>query len=279
MQPILSIITVNLNNHEGLKNTLKSIMQQKSNYYEHIIIDGGSTDGSIDTILEYGKINPQLVFWTSEKDKGIYNAMNKGIMHANGKYLLFLNSGDYLEPNILAQIEHKITGEDIIYGDIYIISESNHKNLTTFPDPPLNASLVVSKDFYLPHPATFIKKTLFNNEIYNEQYKIISDWEFWIKCIIFKNCTTKHISIPISNFIEGGISSTNNEMTQSEKADSLQKLFPPKILESLDKLFLIEQSPFCETILKYKTSKRFTKRINRLVIFCYKIHNLFIRKK
>ena len=277
---MLSIISINLNNASGLQKTIESVEQQFFYAYEHIIIDGGSNDESIQIISNYASRSSHLSYWISEKDKGIYNAMNKGILQAKGEYLLFLNSGDYLEPNILSQIEQELTGEGIIYGDLYYISsEKKEKTLITFPDPPLNASLVISRDFYLPHPASLIKRQLFDNELYNEHYKIISDWDFWVKCIILKNCTTKHISMPISNFMEGGISSTNQELIQAERAEALQHLFPPQIIDSLNKLFFLEQSPLCKVILEIKSSKRFFRRMARLIIFCHQIHKLFTRHK
>lgn len=94
----ISIITINFNNSKGLVQTLDSVAQQTYNNYEHIIIDGASTDGSKSIIEQYKNKNPHVTYWVSEKDEGIYNAMNKGITHAQGQYLLFLNSGDYIEP-------------------------------------------------------------------------------------------------------------------------------------------------------------------------------------
>ena len=128
--PILSIITINLNNSIGLQNTLTSIKQQKCYYYEHIIKDGGSNDKSKKIIKQYSIINPHLSYWISEQDNGIYNAMNKGILQAKGEYLLFLNSGDYLEPNILNKIKQEITGEGIIYGHLYYISSEKNSGFT-----------------------------------------------------------------------------------------------------------------------------------------------------
>ena len=83
---LVSVITVNLNNKEGLDNTLRSVMSQETELYEHIVIDGGSSDGSIEIISKYGDY---LTYWVSESDSGIYNAMNKGIAEAKGEYLLF----------------------------------------------------------------------------------------------------------------------------------------------------------------------------------------------
>ena len=92
----LSIITINYNNLEGLKRTVESVINQTSKEFEYIVIDGGSNDGSgayIESKSEH------IDYWVSEPDKGIYNAMNKGIAKASGEYLLFLNSGDHLFSN------------------------------------------------------------------------------------------------------------------------------------------------------------------------------------
>ena len=113
----LSIITVNYNNNTGLIQTLESIKKQTFSSYEHIIIDANSTDGSKDTIKKYAKENIHLSYWISEPDKGIYDGMNKGIEHANGEYLYFLNSGDCLIENILQKIP--FDGTEYIYADQY----------------------------------------------------------------------------------------------------------------------------------------------------------------
>lgn len=103
-QPILSIITVNFNNNEGLTSTLESVRQQTFTSYEHIIIDANSTDGSKETIIQYSNTTSHLAYWISEPDSGIYYGMNKGIEKARGKYLYFLNSGDCLKKDVLSQI-------------------------------------------------------------------------------------------------------------------------------------------------------------------------------
>lgn len=95
-KPVLSIITVNLNNNLGLQKTLRSIQSQSYTDYEHIIIDANSTDGSLETIIKYTTETSHLSYWISEPDKGIYDGMNKGIAHAKGEYIFFLNSGDFL---------------------------------------------------------------------------------------------------------------------------------------------------------------------------------------
>ena len=112
MKPI-SIITINYNNASGLEKTIRSVVEQTYNEYEYIIIDGASLDKSKEVIQEYQRY---IDFWCSEKDSGIYNAMNKGIQKASGEYLLFLNSGDVLNNSaVLADIHGFLSGEDIVY--------------------------------------------------------------------------------------------------------------------------------------------------------------------
>lgn len=89
----LSIITINYNNREGLRKTIESVVAQTTREFEYIVIDGGSTDGSVDVIKEF---SDYIDYWVSEPDKGIYNAMNKGVKVAHGDYCQFLNSGDWL---------------------------------------------------------------------------------------------------------------------------------------------------------------------------------------
>ena len=274
----ISIITINLNNQKGLVQTLNSVAQQTYSKYEHIIIDGASTDGSQTIIEQYKNKSPHVTYWISEKDKGVYNAMNKGILHAQGQYLLFLNSGDYMEPDILKQAAALLTGTDIIYGNLFFISESGNKYLRIFPESPLSAALMLSPTFCLPHPATFIRRDLFKDQLYNEQYKVISDWEFWIKNILFKNCSTKHINLNISNFYEGGISS-NTTLANQERTKILNNLFPQQILEELSELLFIKESPLYEGLCVMKNNRHFQKKMNKLILFCYKIRYKFFTKQ
>ena len=112
-----SIITINYNNKEGLERTIQSVLGQISKDYEYIIIDGGSTDGSVDVIRQYAD---HISYWISEPDKGRYNAMNKGIRQATGDYLNFMNSGDtFHSSSVLEDIAKMNFDEDIITGGFY----------------------------------------------------------------------------------------------------------------------------------------------------------------
>ena len=146
----LSVITINLNNREGLEKTMESVISQtffrRINY---VVIDGGSTDGSVDVIRKYEK---KLSYWVSEPDDGIYNAMNKGLDQCNTDYVMFLNSGDNLAAsNVIERAVSEFDGTDIIYGDMFI----NNKLLKLYPDVVTQKYLI--KDS-LPHPASFIRR-------------------------------------------------------------------------------------------------------------------------
>jgi glycosyltransferase involved in cell wall biosynthesis len=217
---VISVITINYNNKEGLAETIKSVISQSYREIEYIVIDGGSNDGSVDVIKQYAG---HISFWASEKDHGIYHAMNKGIQKATGEYLLFLNSGDYLsKEDSLHKIATSSNGEAIIYGDL-IVKTSDSSWIKTLPS-------TLSFDFFLkdclPHSATLIKKALFDQAgLYNEQNKIVSDWEFFMNVICKFNADYKHIGEPISVFMEDGISShpKNEQLILQEKEKVLQQ--------------------------------------------------------
>ncbi len=172
--PILSIITINYNNKQGLIQTIESVVNQIWKDFEYLVVDGGSTDGSKDVITQH--IN-DLTYWVSEPDKGIYNAMNKGIEMATGDYLLFLNSGDYLkDSSVLGKTIPQLDNIDIVYTDLEIITDKDH-HVQNYPD-----RLSFKHFFYssLPHPASFIKKVLFvKYGVYDENLKICADWNLF----------------------------------------------------------------------------------------------------
>lgn len=202
----VSIITVNFNNLLGLRKTMQSVFAQKYAAIEYIIIDGGSTDGSKEFIQSH---QDKLSYWCSEKDKGIYDGMNKGISNATGDYVLFLNSGDYFStPNILNDIfEDKIFNEDLLIGNQLYIDKSGRKGIS----PKLRVSdfsITYFLSSTIPHQATFIKRDLFDRiGYYDISYKVSADWVFWIKATVENKCTIRLINKKISYMEEGGVSS------------------------------------------------------------------------
>ena len=201
--PLFSIITVNLNNANGLRKTIDSIANQNFTDYEHIIIDGASTDNSKEII---NKCNHILSYWISEKDNGIYNAMNKGIEKASGDFCLFLNSGDSLvNEDVLRNVHPFATNDDVIYGDMQIMDKYGKITHGKMPDRITVAHMY--KDT-LWHPVAFIKRTLFQQfGNYNEHFKVASDYEFFMRILIEKKLSTIHIPVEITLFDNTGYSS------------------------------------------------------------------------
>ena len=212
-QPTLSIITVNFNNNKGLIATLNSIKNQSFTSYEHIIIDACSTDGSKETIIKYSKETSHLAYWVSEKDSGIYDGMNKGIEHASGEYLYFLNSGDCLIKDVLRHIP--FDGTQYIYGNIKIIPTNEDPWIWKYPDRFDTFFLANSKG-WISQQACFIHHSLFIEQKYDTNYKIISDWIHAIHSIILKGCSYKHIPTTIVEY-DGGGASSNYEKTWEER--------------------------------------------------------------
>ncbi len=133
MLPLLSIITINYNNASGLGRTLSSITAQQGLAFEYIVIDGGSTDGSIDLIQKY---SDKITTWVTEKDQGIYHAMNKGIALSTGKYLLFLNSGDEFNgQDALNKAMLNLHGTDLITCNLLVVSETS-EYVKKYPEYP-----------------------------------------------------------------------------------------------------------------------------------------------
>lgn len=221
MQAKITIITINLNNSAGLEQTIQSVISQPFQSIEYIVIDGDSKDESKEILKKYSDNVHTII---SEKDTGIYNAMNKGIAHANGEYLLFLNSGDTLmSGNPLEQLVKEGNNADIIYGNIKT-TEGNKFKEVVFP------SVLSFKFFYinsLPHPCTLIRKMLFDKiGLYREDFKIASDWAFFTLAICKYNCSYKHVNITVANFMLGGLSSTHLGQISMEREQLLKEHFP-----------------------------------------------------
>lgn len=229
--PKLTIITINYNNLDGLKRTIESVVNQTWQEFEYIVIDGGSTDGSAQYIETQ---SANIDYWVSEPDAGIYNAMNKGIAKATGGYLLFLNSGDHLYSNeVLLENHQFVSGYDIVYFNLQIV-ENQITFLKKYPDQ-LSFSYFV-KDT-LPHPATFIKATLFDKVgMYDERLKIVSDWKFFIESVCKFNSTYRHIEEIVSIFYLDGFSSDSNnqDLISGERQYVLNSNFQAFIMDNFE---------------------------------------------
>jgi len=251
---ILSIITINYNDCVGLKKTVASVASQTNQNFEYIIIDGGSTDGS----AEYLKENENSFAYTcSEKDKGIYDAQNKGITKSTGKYLLFLNAGDTFHSNqVLEQfLKHAAnSNKGIIYGNSLIISPSGAETLLT---PPAKLDLNFWYRNTLNHQAVFMQKALFDKYgLYDLNFRICSDFEFFLKVFVKENTAFEYLPLTVCNYFEGGFSANpaNYDKMLAEKETVLKKHLSKKEYAQIRRAY-VRTLPFRKQVLAgiYKT--------------------------
>lgn len=231
LPPKLSIITVSYNNLAGLQKTVESVASQTWQDFEHIIIDGGSKDGSV-AFLE--SKSQQFSYWISEPDNGVYQAMNKGIAQAKGKYLLFLNSGDHFFSNtVLAQYHHHLVAQQIIYFNLQVV-EGATRFIKEYPEV-LSFSYFVQDT--LPHPATFIAKSaLEQTKGYKEDFKILSDWKFFIDSICKNQVSYKKVNSTLATFYIGGMSSNpaNWSLKEAERQQVLNNEYALFVQDSAE---------------------------------------------
>ncbi len=254
-----SIITINFNNKEELRRTIESVISQDLKDYEYIIIDGGSTDGSLDVIKQYAA---HINYWVSEKDNGVYNAMNKGIAQAKGDYLVFMNSGDcFHAPDVLKLMSDY--QEDVICGKVLkgdtTIPSGHHKSSITLVDLMRGS---------LPHQAMFIRKELMVKHPYDENYKILSDWKFCIQAIVFDNCTFRNSDVIVADYDISGISTNSNGLLAKEREIILKELFPQRIIDDYKRMTLIDDELLDQALLLTKTvgAQRLVKKFSNLLL-------------
>ncbi len=252
----VSIITINFNNKYGLEKTIKSVICQTFKDYEYIIIDGGSTDGSVDIIKQYERY---ISYWVSEKDNGIYHAMNKGVKAANGEYCLFMNSSDTIyEDETLQNVFKQNICEDIVYGNLYCaghIQESVER-----------ITLLNLLTHTIGHQSAFIKRSLLIKNPYDENLKIVSDWKFFFQELIFNNVPYRRIDTIIADFDTSGISMNNQQYLKQERDLELKKLLPPIMYEEIYRYFGVSDK-YYELFINIGESPNKKKFYNTIIIF------------
>ena len=238
----LSIITINYNDAIGLQKTLNSTLSQTCTKFEHVIVDGASPDNSVTVIEKYAteaSAKGIKVTWISEKDKGIYNAMNKGIKMASGEYCEFLNSGDMLASNDVVKTMYdyleKNEYPDIMYGNMRKVLPNGkilHDSCYATNDVTLNM-------FYkgcLNHSPAYIRKILFEKYgLYDETLKICSDWKFYMQSIVLGEAKVKYVDFLVTIFDMTGISETRKDILNEERERLLEGLVPSGILKDYHK--------------------------------------------
>lgn len=207
MNKKISIITVTFNSGKTLERTIQSIINQSFNDYEYIIIDGGSTDNTLDIIKNYEKY---ITFWSSEPDKGIYDAMNKGITQATGEWIHILNSDDYYHnDSVLNDISRLLISEDEFY--YFSMIQKGEVSERKYSWNSFHCLLWYSA--YIPHPTMFVsKKTYSRVGLYNLNYKIAADHDYILR-LIRNGVKPVFFDIVCTVMTMGGISSLDARVT------------------------------------------------------------------
>ncbi len=243
----ISIITVNRNNLQGLARTIESIKSQTFRNFEHIIIDGASTDGSLDLIQ---KRKESFSYWISEADNGIYDAMNKGIKRASGEYCIFLNSGDMFSgKKVLEKIFVKPLYADILYGDVILSYDNGRLERKSYPERLEKCFLAFET---ICHQTT-IYLTKYIQEIggYDLNYKICADYALLARSV-YENKLIQHVSVFISVYDMTG---TANDPKNSTLITKERSLIQSKYYTKEEIKLSLDTEPIYRDWLKWKSSR------------------------
>lgn len=203
-RPLLSVITVVFNEVELIERTIKSIISQRNVSLEYVVVDGGSTDGTLDIIKKY---DSKIDYWVSSKDGGIYDAMNKGIDVANGKWLHFMNAGDsFCNKLVVSEVFSKSHSNEIITGFVKIVDLNGLWKGYRHPND-VYSSCDMAVENCIAHQATFINRNVFKSiGNFSLDYDVQSDYDFWIRANN-NNIKFDFFNKDIANFLDNGISS------------------------------------------------------------------------
>lgn len=241
----LSVITINYNNAEGLRKTLASVAAQTYHDIEHVIVDAASTDGSVDVIKEYADSSNRMVIWSSEKDKGIYDGMNKGVKKATGDYVWILNSGDCAAaPDVIEKMmtilnEGKI---DMLLGNIVRVYGRKKeyaplpvKRIKDEKPYPMDVSMLQFYYATVPQDASFVRRDMFERYGYfDDTLKICADWKLYLNMVALGGVQPMHVNIDVVLFDMTGISNANEELRLAERRAYLEKVLPAAVLKDYD---------------------------------------------
>lgn len=241
--PIISIITPSYNQVKFIEETITSVLNQDYPNLEYIIIDGGSTDGSVDIIRKY---EDKLAYYVSEPDKGQTDAINKGLRKATGDILAYLNSDDLYEPNTIQTIVNYFAQSPeikMIYGDVIQINEQGLELKRVNPGE-LNFYKLLSGRFYLPQPTVFFKREVLNNiGFFDEDLHLAMDLDYWIRIVTSKYYTKQNLKY-VNNIL------ADVRIYPNAKSISLKHKYLDEKLKILNKLY---SEP---SFSKYLISKR-----------------------
>lgn len=269
--PKVTIVTVTYNAKEHLEQTILSVLEQDYPNIEYIILDGGSTDQTVEIIKRY---QDRLAYWVSEPDGGIYDAMNKGIDVATGEWINFMNAGDSFSTadTVKTVFERLDSDTDIIMGGINLFDSQNRFIKYNQVD---DVSKILQQSVCY-HQAVFAKTDLAREYKYNLQYKVVSDYDFRVRCYVNKY-RFQALDFPVANYMLGGFSDNHFERGALEALLILQSHTNDKeiVLSSQWMSALVNKSgPYQEGNLRF--SKQYNSFYDQLEAFSEKYHRILI---
>ena len=208
--PKISIITVAFNSVKTIQDTIESILLQDYKNIEYIIIDAGSSDGTVEIIKSFGD---KITYFISESDHGIYDGMNKGIKAASGDLIGILNSDDFYPNNfILSNVAKTFVCHqcDAAYGDLVYVRNYDKDKIVRYWKAGDYSALKIKNGWMLPHPTFFVKKSIYDRfGLYNTELKSAADYEMILKLLYKQNISVKYIPMILVNMRIGGASNSS----------------------------------------------------------------------
>lgn len=206
----ISIITATYNSALTIKGTLNSIISQEQADYECVVVDGGSTDGTVEIIREYEKQFGGRMKWISEPDKGIYDAMNKGLRMATGDVVGILNSDDFFSStDVLSTVAREIEGVDAVYGDVHFVKPDNLQKCVRYYSSKAFRPWMMRLGFMPAHPSFYCRREVYEKYgLFDSSFRIAADFELLLRLIFVNRISTRYINKDFVTMRTGGASTS-----------------------------------------------------------------------
>ena len=205
----ITIITATYNNASTLETTIKSVVNQSHEEVEYIIVDGASTDGSLDIIKRYASRHPKVIKYISEPDTGVYNAINKGIRMSTGEVIGLLHGNDYFSStDILSQVAEAMNDNAVpfIYGDVKYTRVGSDKVVRYYSSQQFTIEMLL-QGIAPPHPSLYMRKELFDKYgFYKEDYLIGADFDMFLRLMVVNKLEGKYLPLDMVTMTTGGLS-------------------------------------------------------------------------